>query len=86
MAKIAARELRNDTAGLLRRVAAGEDVVITVRGEPVAELRPLRGAVRTWVRREDFVSRLAPAQADPGLREDLEELAGDTLADLDDLP
>lgn len=84
MAKIAARELRNDTAGLLRRVAAGEDVVITVRGEPVAELRPLRGA-RTWMPRADFVSRLASAQADSGMTRDLEELAGDTLADLDDL-
>lgn len=34
------RELRNDTAGVLRRVEAGERVRITVHGRPVAELVP----------------------------------------------
>jgi prevent-host-death family protein len=35
------RELRNDTAGLLRRVEAGERLRITVHGHPVAELVPV---------------------------------------------
>ncbi len=42
MTEIAARELRNNTAGVLRRVEAGEQVTITSRGRPVAELRPVR--------------------------------------------
>jgi prevent-host-death family protein len=35
------RELRNNTAGLLRRVKAGERLRITVHGHPVAELVPV---------------------------------------------
>jgi prevent-host-death family protein len=82
MSEVAARELRNDTAGLLRRVAAGEDVVITVRGRPVAQLVPLAARRRRWLTRAELVRRLSTAQADPGLREDLARLAGDTLDDL----
>lgn len=35
------RELRNNTADLLRRVEAGEQLRITVHGHPVAELVPI---------------------------------------------
>lgn len=35
------RELRNNTAGLLRRVEAGERLRITVHGHPIAELVPV---------------------------------------------
>jgi prevent-host-death family protein len=35
------RQLRNDTASLLRRVEAGEHLRITVHGHPVAELVPV---------------------------------------------
>jgi prevent-host-death family protein len=38
------RELRNNTAALLRRVESGERVRITVHGHPVAELIPTGGA------------------------------------------
>jgi prevent-host-death family protein len=38
------RELRNNTADLLRRVEAGERLRITVHGHPVAELVPLERA------------------------------------------
>jgi prevent-host-death family protein len=37
------RELRNNTASLLRRVEAGERLRITVHGHPVAELVPVEG-------------------------------------------
>ena len=83
MARVATRELRNDTAGLLRRVATGEEVVITVRGEPVARLVPVRPSRRRWLPKEELVTRLRLAQADPGLRADLERIAGDTTNDLD---
>ena len=83
MGRVATRDLRNDTAGLLRRVAAGEDVVITVRGEPVARLVPVRPLRRRWLPKEELVTRLRLAQADASLRQDLDRIAGDTTDDLD---
>lgn len=35
------RELRNDSAAVLRDVQAGQSVIVTRNGTPVAELRPL---------------------------------------------
>jgi len=80
-AEIASRELRNDTAGVLRRVEAGERVTITVNGRPVAELVPVQRGKRP-IQRDEFLARLRLTQADPGLRDDLAELAGDTTDDL----
>lgn len=82
MATVAVRHLRNDTAGVLRRVAAGETVTITVNGHGVAQLVPLVRETRHWLPREEVVRRLRSAQADPGLRSDLRNLAGDTTDDL----
>ena len=39
--RIAIRELRNDVAAVVRRAGAGERIVITVDGRPVAQLGPL---------------------------------------------
>ena len=39
---IGIRELRQHASRYLRRVRAGETITITDRGEPVAELRPVR--------------------------------------------
>lgn len=36
------RDLRNNSAALLKRVQQGERVVVTKDGEPVAEVVPLR--------------------------------------------
>lgn len=52
---ITQRELRNDSATVLREVEAGRTVVVTRNGTPVAELRPIR------LRR--FVPRAAIADA-----------------------
>ncbi len=82
MVRIATRELRNDTAGVLRRVQAGEDVVITVKGEPVAQLVPLSVKRRRPVPGAEMLRRLDGGQTDPGLREELAWLAGDTTDDL----
>jgi prevent-host-death family protein len=81
MTEVPSRELRNDTRGLLRRVEAGESVLITVDGRPVAELRPLAPRPR-WISGRDFVRRFADRQADPGLADDLRRLAPDTTDDL----
>ncbi|HEY3260027.1 MAG TPA: type II toxin-antitoxin system prevent-host-death family antitoxin [Pseudonocardiaceae bacterium] len=82
MTEVASRDLRNDTAGVLRRVQAGEQVVITVSGKPVAELVPLQRRRRAWLGRDELVRRLETARTDPGLRDDLARLAGDTTDDL----
>ncbi|MGH3343955.1 MAG: type II toxin-antitoxin system Phd/YefM family antitoxin [Carbonactinosporaceae bacterium] len=81
MTLVASRDLRNDTAGLLRRVEAGEEIVITVRGQPVAQLVPLPRR-RRWLPRAELARRLRTARADPGLRDDLVRVAGDTTDDL----
>ena len=41
MATVAQRELRNNTAELLRRVENGERLTITVHGHPIADLVPV---------------------------------------------
>ena len=82
MSEIAARDLRNHTADVLRRVEEGEQVTITSRGRAVAELIPVRTARRRPIARAELVRRLALAQADAGLRDDLALLAGDTTDDL----
>ena len=42
MAEVTIRELRNHGGEVVDRVAAGERLVVTRDGRPVAELRPLR--------------------------------------------
>ena len=79
--EIASRELRNDTAGLLRRVEEGETIVITRRGKPVAELVPHRPTSR-WLGPGEVMEIVSRFTADPGLKADLERLAGDTTDDL----
>ena len=49
------RELRNQSAAVLRDVEAGETIVVTRNGTPVAELRPIRA--------KRFVPRASLAQA-----------------------
>jgi prevent-host-death family protein len=82
MSEVASRELRNDTAGLLRRVQAGEDITVTVNGKAVALLTALQPARRRWLSRDELLRRLDGAQADPALRQELAELAGDTTDEL----
>jgi antitoxin (DNA-binding transcriptional repressor) of toxin-antitoxin stability system len=67
---------------VLRRVEAGETVVITVRGKPVADLVPHRLDAPRWLTPEQIVAITSTQSADPGLRADLEQLAGDTTEDL----
>ena len=77
MTSVASRELRNDTAGVLRRVAAGEPIEITVNGRAVARLSRLAEARSHWTPRSEFVAQLPRIQADSGLAAGLEALAGD---------
>jgi prevent-host-death family protein len=52
---ITQRELRNQSAAVLREIEAGQTLVVTRNGTPVAELRPIRP--------RRFVSRIAIAGA-----------------------
>lgn len=84
MTEVAARELRNDTSGLIRRAGAGERIVITVNGRPAAELTALRDSEpQSWLPRSEVARRLHAGTADAGLRTDLERLAGGTTDELD---
>ena len=56
MDRLGARELRGDLAAAIRRAGAGERIIITVDGEPVAQLGPLdAGAGEPTV--DDLVAR-----------------------------
>jgi prevent-host-death family protein len=60
------RDLRADAATIVRRAGAGERVVITVAGRPVAQLGPLDPLAGT-VSIDDLVARgllLAPRRTD----------------------
>lgn len=82
MTTVASRDLRNHTADVLRQVAEGETVTITVNGVPVAEMTRPRSTKRAFIPKEELLEFLEHNQADPGLRDDLAELAGETTDDL----
>ena len=77
---VGVRDLRNDTARVLDAVRAGERVTLTVHGEPIADIVPHGGRTR-WLSGTAVRDQLLRRAADPGLRADLDELAGETLAD-----
>jgi prevent-host-death family protein len=79
--EIGVRDLRNRTGQVIDAVRAGERVVLTVHGEAVADIVPHAQRCR-WVPGDLLRRELAACAADPGLREDLEALAGQTLDEL----
>lgn len=81
MSEVASRELRNSTRSLLDRVESGETLTITVDGRPTAVLAPI-GRRPRWVPRSEFASLVLARRADPGLAEDLDELAGEMTDEL----
>ncbi len=85
MSTVASRDLRNHTADVLRQVADGTHVTVTVNGRPVAEISPIRSARRQFLTKADLVELILHNQADAGLIGDLERLAGETTDDLDPL-
>jgi prevent-host-death family protein len=76
---ITQRELRNDSAAVLREVEAGRTIVVTRNGTPVGELRP--------VNRRRFVPRAAIAEASGNAaRIDAEQFRADLDAVVDPRP
>jgi len=77
MATIPQRELRNDMAGVLRRVEAGETVRITSNGRPVADLVPVERAA-TYVALAEVVGQIGGVlRVDDRLDDELRELDSD---------
>jgi len=72
-------------AGRLQRVAQGDQVTITVNGDPVAELVPPSTARRVAMPRREFLTLLAHYRADPAMRADLAALSHETTDDLEPL-
>lgn len=66
---------------MLRQVAAGTSVTITVNGAPVADLTAHRGARQAFLRSAELMSLLRDRQADASMRASLDRLAGDTTDD-----
>lgn len=77
---ITQRELRNDSGAVLREVRAGNTVVVSRNGEPVAELRPVPG--RTFVPRQVvFSARASSSHVNyERFRDDLDRVADQSVA------
>jgi prevent-host-death family protein len=76
---ISQRELRNDSGAILREVQAGQTIVVTRNGVPVAELRPI--VPRRFVLRAVIAeaARRAPRVDAGRLRADLDAVVDQGL-------
>ncbi len=60
------RDLRTDLAAVLRRAEAGERIIVTVGGDPVAQIGPIEAADHD-ISLDDLIARglvVAPRRAD----------------------
>ncbi len=78
---IDARELRDENAKVIEAVMAGETLIITRDGEPVAELRPIRAGRPSFVSPDD----IAPL-ATVGERIDHRQFRADLDSSIDQAP
>jgi prevent-host-death family protein len=79
--EVGVREPHNHTAHVIDAVRANERVVLTVDGEPTADIVPHAQRTRR-LSGAQLHKQLREHAADPGLRAELAELPGQTLADL----
>ena len=70
MDSIPQKELRNNVGEVLRRAQAGEELIITVAGRPVAQLGPT--TMRRWVSGEGL-RKVFATPAPRTIGEDLEQ-------------
>jgi antitoxin (DNA-binding transcriptional repressor) of toxin-antitoxin stability system len=81
MTTISQRELRNDSGAILRAIEAGESMIVTKSGIPVAELRPLTR--RRFVPAQEWARQVAhhlPVDA-ARLRADIDVAADQEVGD-----
>jgi prevent-host-death family protein len=82
MSAIPARELRNNTAEILRRVEAGEEIEVLRDNRPVAKIIPLPWR-RRWLPASEVVRELAELGPDTtGLAQELRDALTETTDDL----
>lgn len=82
MRSVSIRELRNHTAAVIASVEAGERIVLTSNGHPIADVVPHVERSR-WVPGELVLQALADgAVADRALRGDLDAVLGGTTDDM----
>lgn len=79
--EIPQRELRNDISKILRQVASGSRLRVTVGGRPVADLVPV-GEGRRFVPRADVERLLHDAPLDKGFMRDIDAVLGATIEGL----
>lgn len=82
MSAIPARDLRNHTAEVLRRVKAGEEIEVMQNNQAVAKIIPIRGK-RRWIPGRELavgLNRLGPEST--GQYQELREFLTDTTDDL----
>ena len=82
MRSVSIRELRNHTADVIASVEAGERVVLTSNGRPIADVVPHAPRSR-WIPGEIVRRALSEgAAADRGLRDDLDAALEGTADDI----
>ena len=82
MRSVSIRELRNHTADVIASVEAGERIVLTSNGRPIADVVPHTERAR-WIPGDAVLQALAAgAAADAGLREDLDAVFGGSTDDV----
>lgn len=79
--EIPQRELRNHISSILREVASGARLRVTVAGRPVAELVPVGGG-RRFVPRSNVERLLLEAPLDAGFVEEVDAVTGATIEEL----
>lgn len=72
------RELRNEGGRVLDRVVAGETLVVTRDGRPVAELRPLRRPAVSAATLLERWNKLRPVDPDQ-LRRDIDAIVDQSM-------
>jgi prevent-host-death family protein len=82
MNAIPARDLRNHTAEILRRVEAGEEIEVLRNNRPVAKIIPITWR-RRWLPASEVVRELAVLGPDTtGLTQELRDTLTETTDDL----
>jgi prevent-host-death family protein len=79
--EIPQRELRNDISRILKEVALGKSLRVTVRGRPVADLVPVSEG-RRFVPRGDLERILREAPLDEDFTHDIDAVLGATIEEL----
>lgn len=87
MTTIASRDLRNHTAAVLKQVADGVDVTVTVHGEPAALItRPPRHRRPTGLAKAELLALLDRQAPDLALADDIAWISEGSTDELGPLP